>query len=155
MNWEALGAVGEIVGAVAVVVTLVYLALQIRQNSRLIKASTHQGASEWVRTVVTLTAQDAETARVFTQGLSDPRSLEDSEQAQFAMLMFLVFAGYQNFFEYHRDGAIGEVQWRNGREIIRWYLSQPGAQLWWHRHKDRISDDFVAYAEANLMPPPE
>jgi hypothetical protein len=69
------------------------------------------------------------------------------------MLMFLVFASYQTFFEYNREHAIGEAPWRNGREMIRWYLSQPGAQLWWHRHEDRISDDFVAYAEANLMPP--
>ena len=141
-------------GAVAVVLTLAYLALQIRQNSRLIKASTHQGASEWIRTVVTLTAQDAETARVFTQGLSDPRPLEDSKRAQFAMLMLLVFAGFQNFFEYHRH-AIGEAQWRNAQAMVRWYLSQPGVQLWWRRHRDRLSADFVAYAEANLMPPQE
>ena len=33
MNWEALGAIGEIVGAVAVIATLAYLAVQIRQNS--------------------------------------------------------------------------------------------------------------------------
>ncbi len=34
MNWEAIGAVGEIVGAAAVVVTLIYLAAQVRQNTK-------------------------------------------------------------------------------------------------------------------------
>lgn len=34
MNWDAIGAIGEVVGALAVVISLVYLALQIRQNSR-------------------------------------------------------------------------------------------------------------------------
>ena len=33
MNWEAIGALGEVVGAIAVVLTLAYLAIQVRQNS--------------------------------------------------------------------------------------------------------------------------
>ena len=38
MNWEAIGAIGEIVGAFGVIVTLIYLALQIKQNSKTIEA---------------------------------------------------------------------------------------------------------------------
>jgi len=37
MNWEAIGAVGEIIGAIAVVVTLLYLAVQTRQNNVLLR----------------------------------------------------------------------------------------------------------------------
>ena len=33
MNWEAIGAVGEILGAIAVLLSLAYLAVQIRQNT--------------------------------------------------------------------------------------------------------------------------
>jgi hypothetical protein len=43
MNWEALGAIGEIVGAIAVVVTIGYLAVQIRQNTESLHAATFQG----------------------------------------------------------------------------------------------------------------
>ena len=39
MNWEAIGAVGETVGALAVLLTLVYLAMQIRQNTRSVQAA--------------------------------------------------------------------------------------------------------------------
>jgi len=42
MNWEAIGAIGEIVGAVAVVVTIGYLAVQIRQNTRSVRDSAFQ-----------------------------------------------------------------------------------------------------------------
>ena len=41
MNWDAIGAIGETLGAIAVVVTLIYLAAQIRQNSRFVKAATY------------------------------------------------------------------------------------------------------------------
>lgn len=38
MNWDALGAIAELVGALAVLITLIYLALQVRQNNRLMQA---------------------------------------------------------------------------------------------------------------------
>ena len=49
MNWEALGAIGEIVGAVAVVVTLGYLAVQIRKNTRLELTESRGDLTTWVR----------------------------------------------------------------------------------------------------------
>ena len=52
MNWEALGAIGEIVGAVAVVVTLGYLAVQIRGDanpSGWLRAGDSQAGSPWLR----------------------------------------------------------------------------------------------------------
>jgi hypothetical protein len=40
MNWDAVGAIGEVLGAIGVIVTLGYLAVQTRQNTRAINAST-------------------------------------------------------------------------------------------------------------------
>ena len=40
MNWEAVGAISQIVGAVLVGITLVYLAIQLRQNTSALKSST-------------------------------------------------------------------------------------------------------------------
>jgi uncharacterized protein with PQ loop repeat len=46
MNWEAVGAIGEIIGAIAVVVTLIYLAVQVHQNTKSVQASTYQLVAE-------------------------------------------------------------------------------------------------------------
>jgi hypothetical protein len=46
MNWDAIGAIGEIVGAAGVVITLMYLALQMKQNSKTIEAQMYQARSE-------------------------------------------------------------------------------------------------------------
>ena len=45
MNWDAIGAVGEISGAIAVVVTLIYLTVQIKQNSQQIRLASSQVAT--------------------------------------------------------------------------------------------------------------
>ena len=44
MTLSDLGSIGELIGGVAVVVSLIYVALQIRQNTRAIRASSHQSA---------------------------------------------------------------------------------------------------------------
>jgi len=44
MNWEAIGAIGEVLGALGVIVTLVYLAFQIRQNTSALKLNAEQSA---------------------------------------------------------------------------------------------------------------
>ena len=49
MNWEAIGAVGETVGALAVLVTLVYLAVQIRQNTKAVQAAAVDSTTSHVR----------------------------------------------------------------------------------------------------------
>ena len=53
MNWEAIGAIGELLGALAVVVSLLYLAVQIRQNSRIVKGTSVQAITQFalVRTL--------------------------------------------------------------------------------------------------------
>ncbi len=39
MNWDAIGAIGELIGALAVVITLVFLVLQVRHNTRAMNES--------------------------------------------------------------------------------------------------------------------
>ena len=46
MDWEAIGAIGEIIGAIAVLLTIVYLADQIKQNTKAVKAATQQAISD-------------------------------------------------------------------------------------------------------------
>ncbi len=52
MNWDAVGAIAELVGATAVVLTLVYLSIQLRQNTRAVEHATERGvwedASTWM-----------------------------------------------------------------------------------------------------------
>ena len=65
MNWEAIGAVGEVLGAIGVIATLVYLAVQIRQNSTVLeqnnqmhKANSYRANIDGVMNLQALLAQD-------------------------------------------------------------------------------------------------
>ena len=70
MNWEALGAIGEIVGAVAVVLTLGYVAVQLRQNTRVVRSGTEQAQADAHTGCLSLIAQDPDLTRLYLRGAS-------------------------------------------------------------------------------------
>ena len=88
MNWDALGAIAELLGAVAVLATLFYLARQIRQN----RESVESASAETVLSNITAAFQNAATSpelgRIIFAGQENMSSLNDSERGQFVFWFF-------------------------------------------------------------------
>ena len=72
MDWNALGAIGEIVGALAVFLTLIYLAIQIRQNTLAVQASAMDSANKQVSQVRESIFSDSEIANLYRRGNENP-----------------------------------------------------------------------------------
>ncbi|MFC1662359.1 hypothetical protein ACFL3S_13055 [Gemmatimonadota bacterium] len=80
MNWEAVGAIGEVIGAAGVILTLVYLAHQIRQNTRAIRAQTHQAITAANLGMAMSMAESEGLAEVLVRGLADFDSLDPADR---------------------------------------------------------------------------
>lgn len=145
MSFETLGNVGEFVGAVAVVASLLYLATQMRQNSVLVRASAYQTASDWTLAALTQIASNTETARVFSQGLVDPRELTDAERTQFSTLMNIIFTGLATQYLNHRRGILPAEQWTGMEQIAIWYMGQPGVQYWLDGPANLVNPEFLSH----------
>lgn len=91
MSLQEIGTIGELLGSAAVVITLVYVAVQLRQNTQAIRAAAVQSITETVATNVTNIAANAENASVFRRGLSQFHEMSETEQAQFALIMNSIF----------------------------------------------------------------
>ena len=97
MNWEAVGAIGEIVGAVAVLWTLYYLAAQIRmQNRQLEKSNDHARAQTSVHindqalSVFDVLMRDKDFVRTYSKGMNN-RPLDEQEAIQFSSFITRFF----------------------------------------------------------------
>ena len=77
MNWEALAAIGEILGATAVLVTIAYLAVQVRQNTASVATATWESVLTGFNEINVAVANNPELADVVTRGMYDPDSLTD------------------------------------------------------------------------------
>jgi hypothetical protein len=139
MNWEALGAIGEIVGAVAVIATLGYLALQIRQNTRTVRSTARQAWSSSTAELNMVLPNNREFARVYRTGSQDPTQLKPEERDQFNIYVIQVCNAYQSLFFQFRHGTIDEVHWQSSLKTIRRIFSAPGVRSCW----DRYAEDFL------------
>ena len=84
MYWDAIAATGEWAGAVAVVVTLIYLALQIRQQNKIAQYSAWQSVIDGFNLALSTALADKENIALWVRGLDDPDRLTDDEMLMFS-----------------------------------------------------------------------
>jgi hypothetical protein len=98
MNLNDLANLGQIIGALAVVISLFYVASQIRQNTNAVRSATAQTVHEHFAKWYHLVAADDELAQIVAKGLRDYGSLSEKERVRF-VATFMAFLSYsQNAF---------------------------------------------------------
>jgi hypothetical protein len=151
MNWEALDAIGEIVGAVGVIATLGYLAVQIRQNTKSVRASTFQGAVRDVVETLDQVAGDAELTRIWFTGIRDFESLPLEERQRFSVYTTSVFRRLENVVYQTNQGMLDPACWEGLRANVRHTLSQPGGIAWWKRARHLFNRQLQDFIEKELL----
>ena len=158
MNWEALGAIGEMVGAVAVVLTLVYLAVQIRQNSRQIDENTASlrvmTADETLRSFSHYREhiiRDPDIADLYLRGGRNLRDLDTRDRLRFSLLASELFHTYHGV--YRRSRSLDETElwgYVARTEALLPVVRQPGIREWWSGAKGEFPEDFASEIESLL-----
>jgi hypothetical protein len=114
VNWEAIGAIGEVGGAIAVVVTLVYLALQIRHSTQATRIAAYHQAQEQLWSVGAAVSTDPELAnilaRTFSGGIDD-LSMPDRLRLEFALGS--LYFGFEIMLSLKERGHIESELWEN------------------------------------------
>lgn len=141
MNWEAIGAIGEVGGAVAVVATLIYLTLQLRQNSALLKAQLATASRESTNQLTGLMASDREALRVFWAGIEGRDNLPLEDRRHFDALMSLYL---EALLQSHQQG------YQEGLDRADWMLTQPGFLAFLRDYDQLYSADFIAYLRCRI-----
>ena len=139
---NALGNIGDLLSGLGVIVTLIYLAIQIRQNTKMAKNQSYQAAvaavSDWSREV----GMDAESCRILQVGSIDRSSLSDVERGQFNLLMASFLRNCENIHYQHINGAIDAGTWSGWAKRTRSMLAPDGAQTWWKNTQTAYSAEF-------------
>ena len=89
MNWDAIGAFGEWAGAIVVIVTLVYLARQIRQNSELSRLALYSNDIDSYMQRDHVIANEP-LAAAWSKAIEDPRAMTASEMLRVDSLLLSV-----------------------------------------------------------------
>ncbi len=147
MNWEAIGAIGEFGGAFAVVVSLVYLASQIRaQNREARGASVHEIAGAFRDAISSL--QGPEQAEVFAAALVSFDDLSDAQRLQYFSIIQKIFRVWEEAYYQYNEGRLDQRIWNAIRTQCSDVITIDAARTVWELRKHAYSIDFRSFVDS-------
>jgi hypothetical protein len=146
MNWEAAGAIGEILGALAVVSSLVYLASQIRGQNREARVASVHEITEGYRTAI-LSLQEPEMAKLFLDAIDHFEDLEPSDRLRFIVFMLNVLRVWEDAFFQWTEKRLDTEVWESMLSPLADVMSNSGAQAVWKLRRHQFRSDFAEYID--------
>ena len=140
MNWEAIGAVGEILGAAAVVLTLFYLARQLRDQNRASEIGAYEGIMDGFNEMNRMIASDKALYRIFIDGLNRPDELDDDQAGQFSFLFRCYANNFQKTHRAYERGGISEQDWGGLASQYAAMMASPGGKIFSEGHRDVMAE---------------
>jgi len=135
MNWEAISAISQMVGSIAVVFSVLYLAIQVHRSTRVAKLAAQDAAATALRDVTKPFAENAELARIWRLGLANLQALSAEDQARFFHSTYQFLKAYETIHFHHVYGLMDEQIWRGWRSLLEHYIASPGIEHYWRlRH---------------------
>jgi len=147
MNWEVAQAASSIVGTIALALTVVYLAIQVRRNTKATYSQTYQFATQALGDMAALVGETKDKARVFSVGMAEPDKLDKDEYSQFAYLGISLFRRYENVYFQYQSGMIDDDFWFGHKDNLLWFFHRPGTQVWWKERRLGFSRSFREFLE--------
>ncbi|MFK7865129.1 MAG: hypothetical protein AB8B95_12995 [Pseudohongiellaceae bacterium] len=142
MNWEALGAIAELLGAIGVIVTLLYLSKQIRHNSTQLEGSSTVAVHEYQKSMSEELCANPDLWNTVKKSNLDWDTLTEEEQAN-ASLWNLKEAGFWEMtYRLHKQGALDQTVYDSKEDYYLKLYQAPGRRKWWDENAVILSKDF-------------
>ena len=127
---EDLGNLGDFIGGLAVIVTLIYVAAQVRQNTAAVRAASRLEIASGYRASNRL-LMDPETARAYTQGLREYPNMPFKERTLFGNVLADHGVFFQGVFALHEAGQLDDETYDAYLEWFTCNVATPGGTAWW------------------------
>ena len=135
MNWDAIIAVTEIIGVIAIIASLIYVAAQIKQNSAIARSNIVHGTTQSYSRFFELLASDVELADIFRRAIAE-ENLNETEIIQFSSLLEVYFAQLEDVDHQYRSDMYFDED--DDEDIVdymapqcRPFLDSPVGRMWW------------------------
>ena len=133
--------------AAPVVITLAYLATQIRANTRSVRSASLDSISTSISEFIDKTAQDPALTKLWFDGLSGTVELSENDDRRFTLLLISLARRWENAFHQSRAGTLESASWSGMQEGLTAVFLSPGAQSWWKESRGILSAEFAEFAE--------
>lgn len=140
--------IAQILAAIAVIPSLIFVGLQMRQNTRAVRAATSQAHASTYLDVMRSIGDSEEVSRIMMVGVYSPEKLSDTDMFRFMILLATQFRFFDASYTQYRDGQLDEAHWRSIEQMILNNNGAPGYRIWWELRKNTLSGAFCAWYDA-------
>ena len=152
MNWTKVSAISDVTMAVSVIVSLIYVASQLDQNTKALQLAAVVNTTEMWTSQQVLLAQDKELNELFWNGMKGDGSLSESDQNRYESFMSAWVQAFQQSFLLQESGSMNSGLWENQVQSMKWVYSNKGAINYWNKWKSAHVPSFVIFLDENIMP---
>jgi hypothetical protein len=148
MNIESMANYADVIGGAAVIVSLIYVGIQIRRNAKSSQSQANQSAHESLASVSLEVSKDPEFSNFVRRGLIEFDELSEDERFRIVMLMTTTFRRYENIFYQYKRGFLEEGLWAGYEQSILLMFYSPGGQAFWNIRSLHFSELFRNYLDS-------
>jgi len=148
MNWEMLAAIGQIAAVCIGIPSIIYLAVQIREQTK----ERHQSAVnaltvQWSDLTKAL-HEDAEFAAIFLRGLHSFHNLDAVSKLRFSAFENRFFKNFEGMYYSRCEGILNAASWSEIERTMSDFLAYDGVRQWWETRKHWHTEAFVHVVDA-------
>ncbi len=142
MDWEAVSAIAGLLGAIGVIITLIYLSAQIKQNNKQLRGEATTAVYEYQRTLIEMLSTNTELYKIALRGNEDLNALTEWEKQRFTLWCVNETGMWEMCHKLYKQGALDEELYYGKAKYWLQLHSSPGRREWWHMHAVLISNEF-------------
>ena len=131
--FDTLGNIGDLVGGIGVVITLIYLARQIKHNSASLEANAVQAASHSIAESLDSIMREPDLVALYAKGCSDYPSLSENERLQYSLLMGSIVHRFEGLLVLRDRGLLPHDAMDGSVNRVRGAFRQSGTLAWWEK----------------------
>jgi hypothetical protein len=146
VNLEAVNAIAQLIAAAGVIASLFYLSVQIRQNTRSMRAVVVDALTRGIADI--LSGQTPEMLRSLARVVENLENASEEDRLHALPAFFALFKLFENAWFQQRQGTLDREQWQGWDAYIRSYYHRPGVKSWWLMRRAAFASGFRGYLES-------
>jgi hypothetical protein len=147
MTLEQWALIAQIISAIAVIASLIFVGFQLGKATSAIRASSSQAHSSLYTDLVQSIIDNADFARSWSIGITDPKALSEEEWVRFVAYASALFRLYESSRVQWLNGRLDEEHWHTIERQAADFRHLPGLQLAWQLRGHWYSPEFRAWFE--------
>lgn len=147
MTLEDIYYIGQTIAVVALLISILFVGYQIRQNTKAIRATSHHAITDSFNQLNALFINDPLRGRVWRLGMQDLKNLDEDEQASFGFMLLAYSRIFETLYYQYKNGTMDKKLFDAELRTLKWTVKNSGFRQWWAENPISLSDEYRAFID--------